>query len=165
MDLPGYTANATALWNDLCVQQVFISLINTWGGPFFLEYPDSGANLSYWAAGNLTPGFYEIGFWYATFNVNWVAAGNNSTPAQGCCIYEEHWAGNVMTNVLSGPYLCSYPIVYASPRASTSLPCEEVGPPTSGSSPSPGFPYGPVLGFSLAGTFVVGVAFLARRRN
>ncbi len=44
--LQGYTANATVFWNDLCVQQVFVSLINTWGGPFFLAWPDSGANLS-----------------------------------------------------------------------------------------------------------------------
>lgn len=156
--LPGYDANVTLLWNELCVQQVFSSWIDAWGGPFYLAYPDSGANLSYWAAQNFSAGSSGSpqGL-YADFNILYQPGwcNNNSAYRFGGCSYEEYWTGDVWTNVLSGPYFLN-----------ASCECSTVGPPPNSGSPlSPGFPYGPVLGFSLAGLFAVAVVFSVRRKS
>lgn len=155
--LPGYTANITVFWNDLCTEQAFISLIDEWGGPFYLAYPGYGANLSYWAAANLsagsggsTQGLYAYWFiaWYPSYCYNNPAYLGSLPP----CSWEEYWSGNVWTNVLSGPFFVN-----------ESCECGSKGPPPPPSPPSAGFPYGLVLGFSLAGAFALGVALRVRR--
>ncbi len=153
-NLPGYTANVTLLWNDLCAQQVFMSWIDAWGGPFYLAYPDYGANLSYWAAQNLSTGNSgsSQGL-YANFQLLWEPSYcyNNSAYRFSLppCSWEEFWRGDVWTNVLSGPFFLN-----------SSCDCGSKEPPPP-PPPSPGFPYGPVLGFSLAGAFAVGVHALS----
>ncbi len=156
--LTGYDANVTLLWTELCTQQVFIWWIDTWGGPFYLNYPGYGANLSYWAARNFSAGSSgDSQGLYANFIVGYAPSWcyNNSAYYFGECGYAEIWDGDVWTNVLSGPFFFN-----------ATCQCGFVGPPpASGSSPSPGFPYGPVLGFSLAGAFAVGVAVRIRRAS
>jgi hypothetical protein len=157
--LPNYTANITAFWNDLCTRPAFISVIDKWGGPFFLAWPGYGANMSYWAAANFSAG--NLGsneILYAIFEVNWAQGwcyGNGSiSPGGGglYCDYQEYWAGEVSTNVLTGPYFYN-----------GSCPtCFPLPPLTLASPSSPGFPYGPVLGFSFAGAFLVGVVIRVR---
>jgi hypothetical protein len=154
--LPGYDANVTLLWNELCVQQVFSSWIDAWGGPFYLAYPDSGANLSYWAAQNFSAGSSGSpqGL-YADFNILYQPGWCSNTSAYHVttrpCSWEEFWLGDVWTNVLSGPFFLN-----------SSCGCGSKGPPPP---VSPGFPYGPVLGFGLAGVVAIGVVFSVRRRS
>jgi hypothetical protein len=154
--LQGYEANVTVFWNELCVQPAFISLIDAWGGPFFLTWPDAGANLSYWASANLSTGSSGSSrALYANFEISWQPSYcyNNSAYRGNLppCSWAEYWNGDVWTNELSGPHFVNW-----------SCECASKGLPLP---PSPGFPYGPVLGFSLVGACGVGVELLTRLRH
>ncbi len=150
--------NASILWNDLCVQTVFATLVNTWGGPFVLAYPDSGANLSYWTASNLTAGSGgDHGFLFATFDVRWEGACTNDSASASSsnCDIQEYWRGNVSANAPSGPF-------------SVGGGCPSCSAPGGGSgptSPSPAYPSGFILTFSLAGAVTLGIANAARRAH
>jgi len=152
-DQPNYTANVSALWSDLCHSPAFIEVINEWGN-LQLVSPGSGANLSYWAAANLSlqvggvtggvPNVYFVVAWAARCDN--LSLGTSNTP----CSYQEDWSGNLSTDHLSGPF--------SSERISICM----CGPSPSGTP----FPYGWVAVAVVAGAAsVLASAVVLRRRR
>jgi hypothetical protein len=152
--LPEYVTNVSILWFKLCAESAFVTLINQWGDLFL--YSNATANDSYWVAGNLTPGWSILhgGPPTVNFAVNWFqGCDNGSLPASALCFHMGYWNGSVTTNALSGPFFLA--------SDCPSCSAVPVAPPTPGPI-SAGFPYGLVLGFSLAGAFAVGVVIRVR---
>jgi len=152
-DQPNYTANVSALWADLCQSPAFIALINEWGNLQFVA-PGSGANISYWAAANLSlqSGGVDGGVPNVYFVVSWAAPCDNRSlgPSNTPCSYQEDWSGNLSTDHLSGPF--------SSDRISMCM----CGPSPS----STPFPYGWVAVAVVAGAaFLLASAYLVLRRR
>jgi hypothetical protein len=155
-DLPNYTQNVSILWYKMCVLPAFMQLINR-SGNLYLAYTGGSNNSTYWASGNLSvesgggPPIPSV-----QFGVFFSAPCTNVTgrvPVD--CTYITAWIGNVSTNELRGPFTSEF----------LCRGCQFISPGLTGPPASPGFPYGLVLGFSLAGAFAVGVVVAARRRG
>lgn len=156
-NLPDYVQNVSILWNMTCVLPSFIEAINEWGN-LYLAYTGGSNNSTYWASGNLSVETLFNGTQVpeVAFGVFYSAPCTNGTRGAGFdCPYETYWFGNLSTNRLAGPY------TYERNCPGCSLPGGESLVPLA----SPGFPYGLVLGFSLAGALAVGVVVAARRRG
>jgi hypothetical protein len=146
-NLPNYVQNVSILWNKTCVLPSFIEAIDQWGN-LYLAYTGGSNNSTYWASGNLSVETILSRIPAVLFVVDFSSQCPNAPAGAGPgCQYETHWTGNVSTNELTGP-------------TTSEVNCSDC------SSPGPisaGFPYGLVLGFSLAGAFAAGVVIRVRR--
>jgi len=109
---PNFTARIAAIWYQLCVNSTFVALLDEWGN-FALAYPDSGNNVSYPTALNLTPGSSGnesdpmVPEWRLSW---WAICGNLSiVPAGSYCSHFADWIGNITTESFTGPILLEVP--------------------------------------------------------
>jgi hypothetical protein len=108
---PNYTIRITVIWDQLCVNGTFVSLLSEWGN-FYVAYPDSGTNASYLSAANLTPGAYGnasvpvVPDWDLTW---WSLCSNASVaPIGEFCAHSADWSGNLTTDRFAGPFFSQY---------------------------------------------------------